>query len=139
MSYFSFQPVLHNWCNIGRGKCYPVCVMVHIRGPLLLIGSIAHVSAAGFLSRYLSGPLQCVTINMCVVNTIFPSFLRHLGQNKGFKGRAPYPPPPPSPLTYATELYHIAFAHGAVGRRIDPSWGGPIELFLVPASAPRLV
>ena len=32
-----------------------------------------------------------------------------------------------------------AFAHGAVGRRIDPSWGGPIELFLVPASVPRLV
>ena len=26
-----------------------------------------------------------------------------------------------------------------VGRRIDPSWGGRIELFLVPASAPRLV
>ena len=32
-----------------------------------------------------------------------------------------------------------AFAHGAMSRRIDPSWGGPIELFLVPASAPRLV
>ena len=32
----------------------------------------------------------------------------------------------------------IAFVHGAMGRRIDPSWGGPIELFLVPASAPRL-
>ena len=31
-----------------------------------------------------------------------------------------------------------AFTHGAMGRRIDPSWGGPIELFLVPASAPRL-
>ena len=31
------------------------------------------------------------------------------------------------------------FAHGAMGRRIDPSWGGPIELFLVPASAPRPV
>ena len=31
------------------------------------------------------------------------------------------------------------FAHGAMGRRIDPSWGGPIELFLIPASAPRLV
>ena len=28
-----------------------------------------------------------------------------------------------------------AFAHGAMGRRIDPSWAGPIELFLVPASA----
>ena len=32
-----------------------------------------------------------------------------------------------------------AFAQGAMGRRIDPSLGGPIELFLIPASAPRLV
>ena len=32
-----------------------------------------------------------------------------------------------------------AFAHGAMGCRIDPSWAGPIELFLIPASAPRLV
>ena len=32
-----------------------------------------------------------------------------------------------------------AFAHGAMGHRIDPSWGGPIELFLVPASTQRLV
>ena len=31
------------------------------------------------------------------------------------------------------------FAHGAMGHQIDPSWGGPIELFLVPTSAPRLV
>ena len=35
--------------------------------------------------------------------------------------------------------WFLLFAHGAMGRRIDPSWGGPIELFLVPASAPRLV
>ena len=32
-----------------------------------------------------------------------------------------------------------AFAHGTMGHRIDPSWREPIELFLVPASAPRLV
>ena len=32
-----------------------------------------------------------------------------------------------------------AFAHGAMGRRIDPSCVGPIELFLIPVSAPRLV
>ena len=32
-----------------------------------------------------------------------------------------------------------AFAHSAMGRRIDPSWGEPIELFFVPSSAPRLV
>ena len=31
------------------------------------------------------------------------------------------------------------FAHGPMGHRIDPSLGGPIELFLVPANAPRLV
>ena len=31
------------------------------------------------------------------------------------------------------------FTHGAIGRRINPSWGGPIELFLIPASAPQLV
>ena len=37
LSYFSFQPVLHNWCNKGRGMCYPVCGMVHIKEPLLLI------------------------------------------------------------------------------------------------------
>ena len=32
-----------------------------------------------------------------------------------------------------------AFAHGAMGRRIDPSCGGSIELVLIPASAPQLV
>ena len=35
LSYFSFQPVLHNWCNKGRGMCYPR--MVHIKYPLLSI------------------------------------------------------------------------------------------------------
>ena len=33
----SFQPVLHDWCNKGRRMCYPVCGMVHIKEPLLLI------------------------------------------------------------------------------------------------------
>ena len=31
LSYFSFQPVLHDWCNKGCGMCYPVCGMVHIK------------------------------------------------------------------------------------------------------------
>ena len=38
LSYFSFQPVLHNWCNKGRGMCYPGSGMVHMKDPLLLIG-----------------------------------------------------------------------------------------------------
>ena len=25
LSYFSFQPVIHDWCNKGRGMCYPLC------------------------------------------------------------------------------------------------------------------
>ena len=37
LGYFSFQPVLHNWCNKGCGMCYPVCGMMHIKEPLLLI------------------------------------------------------------------------------------------------------
>ena len=39
----------------------------------------------------------------------------------------------------APESVVRAFAHGAMGPQIDPSWGGPKELFLVSASAPRLV
>ena len=31
LGYFSFQPVPHDWCNKGRGMCYPVCGMVHIK------------------------------------------------------------------------------------------------------------
>ena len=37
LSCFSFRPVLHDWLNKGRGMCYPVCGMVHIKEPLLLI------------------------------------------------------------------------------------------------------
>ena len=24
LTVFSFQPVLHDWCNKGRGMCYPI-------------------------------------------------------------------------------------------------------------------
>ena len=37
LSYFSFQPGLHDWCNKGLGMCYPVCGTMHIKEPLLLI------------------------------------------------------------------------------------------------------
>ena len=48
----SFQPVLHDWCNKGRGMCYPVCGMVHIKEPLLLIGKRSPCGGSGFpLSR----------------------------------------------------------------------------------------
>ena len=31
LSYFLFQPVLHDWCNKGRGMCYHFCGMMHIK------------------------------------------------------------------------------------------------------------
>ena len=68
LSYSSFQPVLYHWCNKGCGMCYPVCGMMHIKESLLLIGKIKPIVAeAGFLSRYLNGPLlyvrRLITVN----------------------------------------------------------------------------
>ena len=48
LSYFSFQPVLHDWCNKGRGMCYPVCGMVHIKEPLQLIDKSSLCGGSGF-------------------------------------------------------------------------------------------
>ena len=48
LSYFSFQPVLHDWCNKGCCMCYPVCGMVHIKEPLLLIDKSSLCGGSGF-------------------------------------------------------------------------------------------
>ena len=48
LSYFSFQPVLHDWCNKGRGMCYPVCEMMHIKEPLLINGKSILCGGSGF-------------------------------------------------------------------------------------------
>ena len=45
---FSFQPVLHDWCNKGRGMCYHVNGIVHIKEPLLLIGKSSLCGGSGF-------------------------------------------------------------------------------------------
>ena len=53
LSYFLFQPVLHNWYNKDYGMYYPVYGMVHIK---YLLERVAHeVVATGFFSHYLSG------------------------------------------------------------------------------------
>ena len=49
LSNFSFQPVLHDWCNKGCGMCYHVCWMVHIKEPLLLIGKSSPCGGSRFL------------------------------------------------------------------------------------------
>ena len=53
LSYFSYQPVLHDWCKKGHGMYYPVCRMVHIKEPLLLIGRSSP-------SHYFNGTLPYV-------------------------------------------------------------------------------
>ena len=37
LRYIWFQPLVHNWCNKGYHKCYPVCWMVLRDDPMLLI------------------------------------------------------------------------------------------------------
>ena len=129
---FSFQPVLHDWCYKGWGMCYPVCGMVHIKEPLLLIRKSSPCGRSGFsfsLSEWsfticptpYNRKIKCVECiikyNISFLPTV-PSFHNSL-----------------APGARCSSMVR-AFFHG---HRIDPSWGGPIELFLVPASAPRLV
>ena len=48
LSYFSFQSVLHDGCNKGRGMYYAVCGMMHIKERLLLIGKSSLCGGSGF-------------------------------------------------------------------------------------------
>ena len=67
--------------------CYPVCGMVHIKQPLLLIGKSRQCGGSGFplsLSHSFTicptpynHKIKCVE---CVVNKTFPSFLHNLPQ-----------------------------------------------------------
>ena len=42
------DPLDHDWCNKGRGMCYPVCGMMRIKEPLLLIGKSCLCGESGF-------------------------------------------------------------------------------------------
>ena len=43
-----FLPVLHDWCNKGRGMYYPICGMMHIKETLLFIGKSSLYGGSGF-------------------------------------------------------------------------------------------
>ena len=58
---FSFKPVLHNWCNKGCYMCYPLCGMVHVKEPLLLIGKSSPCSGgSGFPLSLPDAPIPYV-------------------------------------------------------------------------------
>ena len=59
LSYFSFLPVLHDWCNKGRGYVLS-CLRNDAYKRTLASNRKDYVAAVGFLSRYLSGPLPYV-------------------------------------------------------------------------------
>ena len=111
--------------------CAIMSGMVHIKEPLLLIGKSSPCVGSGFpllLSEWSSTvcPMHMFSASL---NKTFPSFSL---------------PTENSCITLYMQGARCssvvrAFAHGAMGRWIDPSFGGPIELFLVPSSAPRLV
>ena len=83
LGYFSFQPVPHDWCNKGCGMYYPVCGMVHIKEPVLLIEKSSPCGGSGFplsLSEWFF--TICLTpynhkynVLSALLNKIFPSFL----------------------------------------------------------------
>ena len=60
LSYFSFQPVFHDWCNKARGMCYPVCGVVYIKEPLLLFVNSVPDRGAGE-GRHLCPGQACAT------------------------------------------------------------------------------
>ena len=80
LSYFSFQPVLHDWRNKGCGMCYPVCGMVHIKEPLLLLVKSSVCGGSGFpfsLSEWSLTPYnRKQNVFSASLNKTFPSFLQ---------------------------------------------------------------
>ena len=83
VSYFSFQPVLHNWCNKGCGMCYPVCGIVHIKEPLLIDKS-SLCGGSGFpLSLSVWFYIICPTpyVLSASLNKTFPSSFPSFSRN----------------------------------------------------------
>ena len=111
LSYISFQPMLKTGVKKKRLWYMPFCQWDGAYKIYFIAKqSSLHSGHSRFpLSSYLSGSL--------------PYVRHHISVNKGAR----------------CSSVVRAFAHGAMGRRIDHSWVEPIELFLVPASAPRLV
>ena len=55
LSYFSFHPVLHDWCDKGSGMYYPFFGIVHIKDQLLLI---ANSSSCNDISEFPLSPFH---------------------------------------------------------------------------------
>ena len=64
LSYFSFQPVFHDWYNKGRGMCYSVCGMMHIKESLMLIGKSSPCGGSGLPISAICVIVYHITVNI---------------------------------------------------------------------------
>ena len=77
LSYFSFQPVLYDWCNKGHGMCYPVCGMMHIKEPLLPNGKSSPCGGSWFPLSLSGWSFTKYNVLSGSLNKAFSSFLRY--------------------------------------------------------------
>ena len=55
---------LHDWCNKGRGMCYHICGMVHIKECMLLMWKTSSCSGGSGLPLSLNGPIPYAWCNI---------------------------------------------------------------------------
>ena len=109
-----------------RGELVTVVYTVSAIGsvvPPLFIFTRVHYKAH-FIRE---GPTQCIGRTTCSGWMNEETFLEYLNHIIKHTRCSP------------EKILLILDNHDTHSRRIDSSWGGPIELFFVPASAPRLV
>ena len=114
--------MLHDWCNKCCGMCYPVCGMVHIKEPLLLIGKSSPCGGSGF-------PLSLSPIELFLIRASVPRLVQ---QRLWYVLYCLWDGAYKRPLV----LIEKSSPCGGSGFLLSLS---PIELFLIPDSAPRLV
>ena len=72
------QTEFHDWCNKGHGMCYPVCGIMHIKEPLLLIGKSSPYGGSGFpLSLFEWSFIICLTPYNRKGNVLSASLIKH--------------------------------------------------------------
>ena len=107
--YFLFQPVIHDWCNKVHGMWYPVCGMMHIKEPLMLIRKNHSCSGGnGFpLFHCLSRPLPYIqhhiTINKMHMTRRTFNFCYQPAACQGISS-PPLPTPHPHPMYSPCEI-----------------------------------
>ena len=98
-----------------------ICMHAYLKSVCVCVCVYMYIYINVLRYKKLYFDIYCVCVFVCVANYNYLSLSVKVIEQQKYKFY--------NLILSFTELYHM----------IDPSWGGPIELFLVPASAPRLV